>query len=93
LRVDRHVAVAVRGRARVIGIDVRLGDQAVGEWLEGCASGMYKIGYPYAVWIVRENWFGLRKECTLQFLRERPRTDDLEELYGPGVLRASPASF
>jgi hypothetical protein len=64
-----------------------------GERLHACAERMYRLGYPYATWVVRRTWFGLRHECTLQFLRERPGTDAPETRYGPGVLRVSPATF
>ena len=62
-----------------------------GEWLEASAVRMYKLGYPYASWVVRKTWFGLRNECTLQFMRERPGTEDLEGQCGPGFLRLSQA--
>jgi hypothetical protein len=62
-----------------------------GERLQAQAQRMYKLGYPYASWVVRRTWFGLRHECTLQFVRERPGTQDPEVEFGPGVLRVSPA--
>ena len=63
-----------------------------GDMLRSHADRMYKLGYPYATWVVRKRWFGLRNECRLHFLRERPGAGDPEAQYGPGVLRVSPAS-
>ena len=62
------------------------------ESLRDCADRMYKLGYPYAAWVVRRKWFGLRRECELRFLRERPGADDSEAQYGPGVLRVGRVS-
>lgn len=68
-------------------------DNHCGDGLRACAERMYRLGYPYATWVVRRRWFGLRRECTLQFLRERPGAHDPEGACGPDVLRVCPASF
>ena len=61
------------------------------EWLETRERQMYRLGYPYAAWVVRKRWFGLRTECALRFLREEPRGQDLAQLYGPGTVRIARA--
>jgi hypothetical protein len=62
-----------------------------GNWVEVRQREMYKIGYPYGAWVVRRTFFGLRTECALYFLREKPAAGDVEALLGPGVLRVTRA--
>jgi len=61
-----------------------------GNWVEVRQREMYGIGYPYGAWVVRRTFFGLRTECALHFLRERPSTEHVEALLGPEVLRVTP---
>jgi hypothetical protein len=62
-----------------------------GDWVAARQREMYAIGYPYAAWVVRRTLFGLRTECALHFLREKPAAGDVEALLGPGVLRVTRA--
>ena len=60
------------------------------QWLHAREHEMYKLGYPYASWVVRKRFFGLRTECALQFLRDPPAPGPAQG-QGAGVLKVTRA--
>ncbi len=54
-------------------------------------SAMYRLGYGYGAWVVREDVLGLSPLCTLTYFREKPTDAELRELYGERVLHVAEA--
>jgi len=54
-------------------------------------AAMYRLGYGYGAWVVREDVLGLSPLCTLTYFRERPSDAELRELYGDRLLHVAEA--
>jgi len=54
-------------------------------------SVMYRLGYGYGAWVVREDVLGISPLCTLTYFREKPTEAELRELYGDRVLHVAEA--
>lgn len=54
-------------------------------------AAMYRLGYGYGAWVVREDVLCLSPLCTLTYFRERPTDAELRELYGDRVLHVAEA--
>ena len=61
------------------------------EALRDRESAMYRLGYGYGAWVVREDMLGLSPHCTLTYFRERPTDAELRELYGDRLLHVAEA--
>lgn len=55
-------------------------------------DGTYRLGYPYAAWVVRLDALGLFPVCSLTYFREEPNQETMKALHGSRFLRLSPLS-
>ena len=60
--------------------------------VRACDAEMYRMGYPYGAWVVREDPLGLSPVCSLTYLRDKPTPEDLGAIYGRRVLRVAAAT-
>jgi hypothetical protein len=54
-------------------------------------GSLYRIGYIYGAWIVRQDVLGLSPLCSLTYFREKPTPEELHERYGNRVLHVAEA--
>jgi len=54
-------------------------------------AAMYRLGYGYGAWVVREGMLGLPPRCSLTYFREKPTDAELRDLYGDRVLHVAEA--
>jgi hypothetical protein len=61
-------------------------------WLQRCEDGMYRLGYPYAAWVVKEDGLGCFPVCSLEFFRDEPTPELVQATQGPHLLRVEKAT-
>ena len=62
------------------------------DWLRRREAGMYRMGYPYAAWVVKEDGLGLFPVCSLEFFRDEPTPELVQAALGPHLLHVEKAA-
>lgn len=62
------------------------------DWMRDREKEMYRLGYPYAAWVVKEGALGLPPNCSLVYFRDPPTPTDVQEVCGKSVLHVAPAA-